>query len=1453
MKWRGINRNAPKAEMPEGFGIDAKNGVNSKYTGAATNEGGFIVWQKANTITRQKYGLPFTLPSGFSYVRRTIGEVELDLNRFLVLSIGYFTNTTDGLDAQFSEVGIVTDGEYTTVINDLLFSAPNKLGFTANHPYTGEYTKTYLNELVVAITDNNATPYYINVDYYLGSVTAGVSALGTVATFNINEIKMFPDINQIQTETTVKDTGGTVENGAYTFVYKYVNEDLSVTNPTLTSQPTFVYNTTKGNTQASFNNVEGDLVLLNTGKSITLVLSNVNTAFNEIIIYAIIKRNGVTKAVELTTIPIISSVMTTTITSSDGTDVSLSELLVPRATFKKVYKFAQVYNRLYSARPTYNIIRDYQRYANLITLKWISQIATPFSDGISLDAGFDKRTFIHKEVYAINIHLVLMDGSVTEGFHIPWNWKTDAGINSAHFRDISTRGVEQGLSLKKFQLEDTCETTFSSNASAIGKTGFWENQDETYPNLPEYDSSSLGGQNLKGQKVRHHRMPSICYMAATYTAANTAYGKTQLDQLGLVAENVIIPNDLKPFVKSWFLSFAERSPNDSTVIGQSTISFASSCVVYDVAIENYLDNIKTVWSSGLNNTFQTGAYPVEPVTPYTINKRIELTCEETILRFYDLNLLTNQPDIAPMYISNELFYDVGVDYFNHDNSGGGTNKTKGSFVSNYISGRVSPAEAPDVYLPNNVISGLDTQYRKVSDYRYLANQVIDGRYDNKIQEDCLLLNIDSTLDIGAIIPTGATIGSNVTFSAFPPASSQSGSYWMAIDTGSLYLSDGTSWILKGNRRRGLRSLPVNKNNQVIAWGDSSPWTNIRNQTYLTTLMANPNNLYRLLTQKLVSTGKITDATVSSCFTFNGDGFVTVNSYHSGGWGGTLSNNLYDPTDDPTTGVHALSVHLTISQINNQLRSSDSTNVNKQFYPKYGDYFTNTRRDVIETNKLYNNDYSSINNFVALQPYNPTKQVVQENYYRINRTTPATSESSDINWRTWLINDYYEAPRNKGKIINIEGQDRDLIIQMEKATFKTVGNEQLNIDKTTAFVGAGNIFERPAIEFTPSREGTFGTQHLHSCKLTRYGYISVDAEACRISIIAGNQPVHISDDTMYRWLVENLEVDSKVYYGPTLYIDTYSDNPYFGKGIHVGVDYEFDRILITKKDYEFTEIGRNTVLAGLLTYNSGRWLLQDFNTNDFTEITEASTAYFKDLSWTLVYEIDSKAFTFFQSYTPNKFMNARFDSFAFVTKQLAPYQSAISRLFLMNQPNKGLYDNTVNVDIDNPVTETGVPYDFYIVPVFGFGKKTGELINVQLQNEVVDTNELLGSIATYPQQTASAVLVFNSFQSTDVTDLIPFGNDMANYFLYNIRNIKGIWHFNKIYDLLDTANYNSGVPFINNFSELDSSKLNLAKAFYNKLPLIDTWFAVKIIYTNSLQNTKEFRILQVDISALPVQR
>jgi hypothetical protein len=1442
MKWKGINRNTPANEMQEGFGVDAKNGVNSELVGATINEGGFTVWQKAGSTARSKYGLPFTLTDN-SYVRRQIGEIELDLNRFIIISLGYFENlalTAGNRDVKFREIGLINEnGEYITIINDFFFVG-KKLGFTAQYPVTGEFTKNYLNETIVALTDGNVTPYYINVNYYTANLVNGVSVLGTAANFNINEILMFPDINQIKTEMTVLDGGGSIENGVYYFTYRYVNQDLTVTNPLLTSQPVPVYNTSRGNSQATYDKVEGDLELVNTNKSILLDINNVNTAFSELTIYAVIKRKGVMKAVELTTIPITDSYIQTIITSSEGVaDISLAELLIPKATFTKVYAFTQVYNRLYAARPSYNSLRNFQKYANTVRLTWVSKIEKPLSDAISLRAGFNERTFIHKEVYAVNIHLVLNDGTVTEGFHIPWNWQA-----GSPFTAVSALALAQGMQLKQFQIEDTCTTTTPFGLSgAGGRLGFWENNDEYYPNTPEYDSTSIGGIDFRGKKVRHHRMPSINYMAKGYINAGASeYGKTEIDTLGIIAENVIIPSHIAPFVKSWFLSYAERSSIDSTVIGQSTVNFQSTAL-QNLAGTKFYGN-KDTWSSGLNNNFflASPVFSVMPVTPYTINRDANYDCNETILRFYDLNILANQPDIAPAYISNEIFYDVRMDFNVSNNGGGDTTDNKATFSSNYITGSVAPAETPLVY--TGTVAALDVRYRKVKEYKYLSNQIIDGRFDNIVQEDSLILVIDSELDSAVVIPNGANRATYSSFALFPPASSWTNQYAVDSSNGNLYKSDGTTWNFLGSRTKGLRSLPVNINYQALGWGNNGSWTNVRNQTYLTTLMSAPSNLYKLISQKLVSTGEIVDKTVTTCITYNGDGFATINSFHNSGWGGTRSNKLYEPADKPETLVRNITMSLVISQVNNQLRSSDSNVDTKKFWPKYTNYVNAIPRNQIETNKLYNNDYSSINNLIALQPYNNSKVVPTENFFRINRTVLPSGESLDTGWRTWLINDYYEAPRNKGIIINIQGQDRDLFIHTEKALFKTVGNEQLNIDASSAFIGAGNIFERPAIEYIPSSQGTYGTQHRFSCKLTKFGYVFVDAEYHNIVLVRGTEHSSLSDTSIRRWLIEDLNISPEV---------TYQDNPYFGKGIHVGVDYEYNRLFFTKKDYELTQSGVIAVNVGLLTYTEGRWMLSDTLTNTITEIAEDNSSYFKNLSWTLVYEFQSSAFTFFQDYLPNRFMSARFNSFCSVNKPLGPSKSYISRLFIMNQPNKGIYDNTTKINIDSVSAETATPYDFYVVPVFSFGKESLQLIALNLVTDIVSTNKLIGSTGSYSHETISKLLAFNSYQSTDIINIVPFSNNMVNYFNYNIRKVKSSWNFDKFFDLLATSVYNSGQPFINNYSELDTSKIDVSKPFYTKLPLIDNWVAVKIIYTNSLQNTKEIRILQLNISVLPTTR
>lgn len=1402
MKYIGINRDKLPQDTPEGFGVDARNGINFKYLGASVNEGGFKVYQKSNIDNNKKYGLPVTI-SGTSYTRKPIGEIYIDNNSFVIFSVGYLTNTINNtINSVFSEIGYLTnEGEYITLINDLVSDAKNKLNFNSTYPFTGESTRNYLNEIIIAATDNNTKPLYFNVTKLLTTLPN--------TNISLNEILMFPDINMLNTDITISDTGGNLENGAYYLGYVFENKDLSVSSNTLYSNPIFIFNEPVGTTTTSFNNVAGDLTDLITSKLINVTLNNVNTNYTGVKVLALIKRQGITTAKYIKRISINSSTVSFTLDSSEALEtISLQEALIPKLKFTKVYKFSQVYNRLYATRTTTNSFRDFQKYANLVKVGFKSKLISLETDrAIKKDFNYDKKTFIHKEVYALYIHLVLNDGTVTEGFHIPYNRLNDSQITSAGYRDsYSSHGIRPqptnahnqslGDSVKRFQIEDTCEYTISEPDSVIkGKLGFWENEDERYPAIGEKGSENFESveispgvfsEDLRGKRVRHHRMPSMnWFLENNYWTNGAGYGKTHLDILGLDISNVVIPDDIKPFVKSWFISFAQRDYNNATVLGQS-ISLMQSTTDWNWGGQTSIQYPKT-WFSGFNgisyfNKYAFGFY-VKPVTPYTIP-----SLTKSMIRFYDFGLNKNTPDINPVYIHNEFYLKTSVNFrvtanCNSNNTDG---NNAASWSTEYNKSTASVEKTSEVNV-NGDVTDYDVRFRRITNYKYLAANTIDGDNYNNTLENCLLLEIDSdTVD---------------------------------------------------------KTIPIENYN--IGWLQGLSFS-FNNGSFLSTLMANPLNIYNSYqNQKLVHTGIYVDVDTTTAILYKGDGFTNTYSFHTGGWGAAPLDKLY-VNGDAHKGVRNLYVHLCESTSNLALRSSDDSSPNTQFYPKddFG-YYVGMSREPIKLNTLYNNDYSSLNNIVELVPYDYNKIYVDEDFYKINRTIAQQLESSDTGWKTWLANDYHIIKRNKGKIINIEGWDRDLIINTENTMLFTVGNEQLNIDSTNAFVGAGNIFERPAMELNPSKEGNFGTRHRFSCLLTSFGYVSIDAEKGTINLFDKSKTYSISNAGLIRWFYDNLKYSNKLYYGTDEndYIEVLDDNPYVGFGFTVAFDYEYERLLISKKHYTFTELAKNKIINGTLVFVNNKFIA-----DNSIDVPFENSTYFINNCFTVSYDVNNKAFTYFHDYHPNKLFNARNKIFCFKEKQSNSRVSA-NRLFIMNQDNKGIYDNTSIIDIDQVnQNEASTPYPFFVTLNVNKGDIAKEFKNISWLTSVVNKNG-----GNYPQETFDKIACFTSYQTTGLTTLVPFSFD--TYFESNIRNIKNKWFFNRLRDYLNKNNYNSGEPFLLDYSTIDTSKLDLTKPIEELAHLIDYWMIVKLQYDNtiSLNNQKEIRILQIDSDFLPVPR
>jgi hypothetical protein len=1384
MKHIGLERDLSNEDIPVNHSIDAKNGVNSKIKGASINEGGFKIYQKAGTAQSYKYNLPVTL-SSVVYKRKPIGEILIDDDTFVIFSLGYTSTVSSTGLFSFSEIGLLQkNGNYIALIND--YSNTEKFSFNPSFPYTGEFTRNYLNEILIVATDNNFTPLYINITKLLNNAILTGSPL---ISFVLNDYIMFPTVNIINTSIKINDTGGTLENGVYYLSYIYENEDLSINSIGLFDNPISIFNTTLGNTLSSYNKVKGDLTLENTSKSLSLTLTNVNTNFKNIKVLALIKRNGVTYSKYISNIPITSSTLNFTISNSEqiGSAISLSEALTPTLKFNKVYKFTQVYNRLYAARTSNNSLRSFQKYANTINLKWCSKLISPLDgdNAAKKEFNYDSKTFAHKEVYAMYIHLVLTDGTVTEGFHIPYNRLNSAAITSAGYRAASTLATNQGLSALKFQLEDTSVLNSvsgsGSNSGAIGEFGFWENQDEFYPNTDDFAPVS-GSQDLRGQKVRHHRFPSINWFKQNVYNFNK-YGTSQLDQLGILVSNVNIPTAIRPFVKSWFISYAQRDYNNSTVVGQSIVLYESSDFDADNSTYN---TYPIVWSSGFNFRANFGT----PVTPTEcLTGVFSKTTDKTLLRFYDLNLLKNRVDINPSYVSNELMLISDWDYEVIANCNGGhiDGNNAAIFEINYI--KKAGAESISTHAINYLGNNIDVRYRKINSYKYLENNVIDDIIKNNTLENTLFLDIDSS----------------------------NGFKYMPINVGLSSVNNIGSWFQQ-----------------------SSFWNTVKYRTYLTTLMNLYVNCYNSLdNQKLVNTGIYFDVSLnSSSAIYKGDNFTNYYSFHTSGWGGAGSHQLYVNADG-FKGLRNIFTHVCETPANIALRSSDNNTPTNKFYPESAaDYIKDINREEIVVNTLYNSDYSSINNIGTLIPYQFNKEFSIDDFYKINRNIAEQSESLDIGWRTWLANDYYIVARNKGKIINIEGYDRTLIIHTENSLMFTVGNEELKIDTSTAFVGSGNIFERPAYELLPSKEGNFGTQHRFSCKLTSYGYFGIDVESGIMFILSksggGFNIEVISNNGFKRWMYNNLKYTNIL--ESLTNVTVTDDNPYFGFGYTVGYDNEFRRLIITKKAYTLTDTGSIAIGLNYLEYLNNRWIL-----NNNEEITFDNVTYFINKGFTISYDLDAKKFTFFHDYYPNKYFNSRTEIFCFKEKQTSVSQD--NRIFKLNQSNKGIYDNTTIINVDSG-TESATPYPFYIVPVINHNSDTFQAINLSWITRVFNNSGGL-----LPQETFTKVLAFTSYQSTPDTNVVIF--NFTNYFDANTRNIKNEWFYNKLRDYLVDTNYNSGVPFINNYSELNSSLIDVSKSFEKIRPLEDKWLAVKFTYDNINQN--EIHILQISAIITPINR
>ncbi len=177
--------------------------------------------------------------------------------------------------------------------------------------------------------------------------------------------------------------------------------------------------------------------------------------------------------------------------------------------------------------------------------------------------------------------------------------------------------------------------------------------------------------------------------------------------------------------------------------------------------------------------------------------------------------------------------------------------------------------------------------------------------------------------------------------------------------------------------------------------------------------------------------------------------------------------------------------------------------------------------------------------------------------------------------------------------------------------------------TEVFLGSSLFLKQvPPLDLSADNNlGYLGTQHKFLAK-SEYGHITLDAKRGQVFLIPKRTntyqkpaTIDLSNTGMSKFFTESLDFQIKKQF-PEVDID----NHFKGIGLHGVYDSKYDRLIITKLDYE--------PLLSTMTYIDGKFYVGS------TEVELSDERYFCNRSFTVSYDFDSKAWISLHTYLPN---------------------------------------------------------------------------------------------------------------------------------------------------------------------------------------------------------------------------
>lgn len=508
------------------------------------------------------YGLnDLDLPTEIGEDFVILGHTSINNNRVVL-----FTVNSDGSGSKISILN--SDGSILVVIKNPALN----LNFSPTSQIEATYRINQDNEAIVYWTDGVNPPRFVNVDN-IKNVTSG---------FRYNIFKYLERVPLIDF-VNVDDSGGSLSTGSYYFAVRYVDKNENKTNFSSISNP--VYINDNDSSFGVFN--DGAEPNTPTSKAINIEIKNIDIFYDKIEI-AVIKKEGGTFA-PVRILPQIY-IQTTDLQETLGVssfnykytglesyvEGSLDEIIIDNVAYEKAKTLEQVDNVLYMGNLTKAEDIGYQKYANNIKLE---ATTTPIEGFLydstkryrNPDVSFNLKGYQRDEVYAFYISFILNDGSESKAYHIPGRPPINNETTSVIESDINTYFGSDSYRRSQLISDTSKNFHFINNHHPNWNTGYWENENEVYPDTDDWDiwdvnAQGIGeiieGSSLRESNVRHHRMPDN-----KKEPIMQDYNSVSVLQIRL--HDIKIPKDILSKVKSFKIYYAKPNNSNKRILDQS--------------------------------------------------------------------------------------------------------------------------------------------------------------------------------------------------------------------------------------------------------------------------------------------------------------------------------------------------------------------------------------------------------------------------------------------------------------------------------------------------------------------------------------------------------------------------------------------------------------------------------------------------------------------------------------------------------------------------------------------------------------------------------------------------------------------------------------------------------------------------------------------------------------------